>query len=84
MSKKLFSEPIFKDFPQSTRGFYGKIFYMMMLNDLAVRKGLFDVRLSETNDPFTWFRFVEQINDIKEALGLDDDLGLYGLPEEKF
>jgi hypothetical protein len=74
VSKKLVEEEMFAGYPLATRAFYGKIIYMMLLNDLAYRRGYFDVRLCDTNDPFTWFRFVEQIPDIKLWLDIDDDI----------
>jgi len=58
----------FEGYPESTRQFYAQIEYLMTLNLVAYQRGLFDTLLSDTEDPFSWFRFAEAIPDLKEAL----------------
>jgi len=58
----------FEGYPESTRKFYAQIVYLMTLNLAAYQRGLFDTLLSETDDPFSWFRFAEAIPELKEAL----------------
>jgi hypothetical protein len=67
--------PAFEGYPLKTRAFYNRILWMMWLNLEATRHGYFDVLLSDTEDPFTWFRFVEAIPDIKLWLDIDNDIG---------
>jgi hypothetical protein len=66
---------VMEGFPLKTRAFYNRIFWLMWLNLEAYRHGYFDVLLSETEDPITWFRFVEAIPNIKLWLAIDDDIG---------
>lgn len=74
MSRKVFDRELFTDFPRETRVFYNRLIYMMALNDLAVQHGLFDVHLSDTDDVFSWFRFVEVMDDIEKTLEITDKL----------
>lgn len=68
----MFNERIpFDGYPRDTRLFYAQVLYVMMLNIAAVKQGLFDVLLSETEDPFSWFRFYDQIPSIARSLGME-------------
>lgn len=60
----------FADFPIETKVFYGDIVFIALLNIAAVKAGLFDVYLCETDDFFTWHRFYDQIPEFKHRLGL--------------
>ena len=71
MSRKLFDRELFKGYPLETRAFYNKLLYTVVLNDLAVQHGLFDVYLSDTDDIFSWFRFVDAMPNIMTRLGVD-------------
>lgn len=62
-------------YPLSTRAFYNRIFWLMWLNIEAVRHGYFEVLLSDTDDIYTWTRFVDKIPDIKLWLDIDGDIG---------
>ena len=67
---------LFEGFPSETRLFYAKIVYMMMLNKVAYDRCLFDTLLCDTDDVFTFIRFVEQMDDIREQL-----IGKTSLPD---
>jgi hypothetical protein len=75
VSTKLFDSTPFAGYPESTKKFYTNILYMMALNDLAVSKGYFDVRLCDTNDMISWFRFVEMMPQLEAWLKIDKDIG---------
>jgi hypothetical protein len=55
---------MFNEHPASTQVFYGRMIYMLGLNALAVQLKLFDVLLCETDDEYSFVRFIEQMNDI--------------------
>ena len=63
-----FSKPAFEGYPDSTRIFYNRMFYVLMLNQVAVQRGLFDVLLCDTEDVYTWVRFAESIPRLKHEL----------------
>lgn len=63
----------FADFPVETRRFYATIIYIAMLNAAAVKHGMFDTLLCDTDDDlglYTWFRFYDQIPVLRVHLGL--------------
>ena len=60
----------FSSYPPSTRMFYNRIIFVTMLNIAAVKQGLFDVLLSDTDDVWTWFRFYDQVPELSMRLGL--------------
>lgn len=66
---------MFDGYPAKTRDFYSKIVWMMWLNAEAYKRGYFDTLLSDTDDIFSWFRFVEMLPDIKMWMAIDEDLG---------
>lgn len=61
---------LFDSYPVETRVFYKRIIFVMMLNAAAVRHGLFDVLLSDTDDIVTWIRFYDAVPQIQVRLGL--------------
>lgn len=65
------NQKMFEGFPKSTSDFYCKIIWMMALNLQACQYGLFDVVLCDTDDEISWFRFIEQMPNIKVALDMD-------------
>lgn len=71
----MFDRPVMEGYPQDSRAFYNRVCWICVLNLEAYRHGYFDVLLCETEDPFTWFRFVEAIPDIRLWLAIDDDIG---------
>lgn len=70
VNPKMSDRPAFADFPETTRKFYSRIMFVMMLNQAAFKKGLFDVDLVESDDIYSWMRFYDAIPDLKHRLGL--------------
>lgn len=62
----------FQGYPESTQRFYHPMLWMLLLNIESYRRGLFDVLLSETDDVYTFARFVE---DLPRQLKFNDDIG---------
>lgn len=58
----------FSGYDLQTRRFYNQILFMLELNIVSVQRGLFDVLLCDTHDPYSWLRFVELIPELREAL----------------
>ncbi len=65
---KMSERAMFSGYPASTKVFYRRIFYLMTLNLAAVKLGLFDEVLCETEDPFAWLRFTAAIPELKARL----------------
>lgn len=66
---------IMAGYPLKERAFYNRIFWLALLNIEAYNRGYFDVLLSDTDDVYTFARFIEKIPDIKLWLDLDNDIG---------
>jgi hypothetical protein len=58
---------------EKSRKFYQLVFNHAMLNIIAVRRGLFDVLLCETEDPSIMIRWKQAVPQIMEILGQKDD-----------
>jgi hypothetical protein len=51
----------FVGFPESTQRFYQPLLFMLMLNIQSYKRGLFDVLLCETDDVYSFVRFIEDL-----------------------
>jgi hypothetical protein len=58
---------------EKSRKFYQLVFNHAMLNIIAVRRGLFDILLCETEDPSDMIRWKQAVPQIMEILGQKDD-----------